>query len=143
MQSYGLFGQWFAEPFLTVEIKGDRFQGRAEGFYGSSAIILYPYHDMALTFAVDGAGDQRSHKDVRDGVATVEYLPAHDVPVSLYVGYDFAFASQLPHQQVSMLLLGIKAYLGGGGRAGTLVDYQRNGPTNWDAPSQTLFDLGF
>ena len=143
VQSYGLFGQWFAEPYLTLEIKGGRFQGQDEGMYGDGAVVLYPYHDLAMSLTADYGEAQHIREEVRDGVFTVEYLPVHDVPVSLYVGYDYAIESQLPHQQVSVLLVGIKAYLGGGGRSGSLVDYQRNGATNWDAASPTLFDLGF
>jgi hypothetical protein len=143
VQTYGLFGQWFAEPYLTLEMKGGRFQGRVEGLYGDGGVVLYPYHDMALSLTADYANAQQVRKVVRDAVFTVEYLPVHDVPVSLYLGYDFAFENQLSHEQVSVLLVGLKAYLGGGGRGGTLVDYQRNGATNWDAPNPTLFELGF
>ena len=143
VQTYGLFGQWFAEPDLTLELKGGRFEGREEGVYGDGAIVLYPYRDMALSLTADFAEAQHVREQVRDAVLTVEYLPVHDIPVSLYLGYDYAIESQLPHQQVSVLLVGIKAYLGGGGRGGTLVDYQRNGTTNWDAANPTLFELGF
>jgi hypothetical protein len=143
VQTYGIFGQWFAEPDLTMEIKTGRFQGQDEGMYGDWAVVIYPYHDLALSLTADYAEAQHVREEVRDGVFMLEYLPVHDVPVSLYVGYDYAIESQLPHQQVSVLLVGIKAYLGGGGGGGTLVDYQRNGPTNWDAASPTPFDLGF
>lgn len=143
LQTYGLFSQWFAEPYLTLELKGGRFERQDEGFYGDGAIVLYPYHDMALSVTVDYAGAQHVREEVRDVDVTVEYLPVHEVPVSLYVGYDYAVESQLPHQQVSVLLVGIKAYLGGGGRSGSLVDYQRNGTTNWDAAPATAFELGF
>jgi hypothetical protein len=143
VQTYGLFGQWFAEPDLTLELKGGRFEGHNEGVYGDGGVVLYPYHDMALSLTADFAQAQHVREEVRDAVLTVEYLPVHDVPVSLYVGYDYAIESQLPHQQVSVLLVGLKAYLGGGGRGGTLVDYQRNGATNWDAPNPILFELGF
>jgi hypothetical protein len=143
VQTYGLFGQWFAEPYLTLEMKGGRFEGKIEGLYGDGAVVLYPYHDMALSLTADYADAEHLRKDVRDLVFTVEYLPVHDVPVSLYIGYDFAYANQLPHQQVSVLLVGIKAYIGGEGRTGSLVDYHRNGTTDWDAAPSTVFELGF
>jgi hypothetical protein len=143
VQSYGLFGQWFATPDLTLELKGGRFEHEYEGTYGDGGLVLYPYHDMALSVTVDYAGAHNVHEEVRDAVLTLEYLPVHDIPVSLYVGYDFSLESQLPHQQVSVLLVGIKAYIGGGGRNDSLVEYQRNGATNWDAASPVLFELGF
>ncbi len=143
VQSYGWFGQWFAEPDLTLELKAGRIEGHEEGAYGDGAVVVYPYEDMALSLTADYAEAQRTREQVRDAVLTVEYLPVHDVPVSLYVGYDYALVSQLPHEQVSVLLVGVRAYLGGGGRSGSLVEYQRNGTTNWDAAPRTAFELGF
>jgi hypothetical protein len=141
--TYGWFGQWFARPNLTFEIKGGRFEGHFEGLYGDVGAVFYPYHDIALSLTSDYAEAEHVREQLRDAMFTAVYLPVHDVPVSVYLGYDYSLVSALPHQQVSALMVGLKAYLGGGGRNGTLVDYQRNGTTNWDGAPAGLVELGF
>lgn len=142
-ESFGLFGQWFALPQLTLEIKGGRFDGNHEGWYGDGAVVYYPYADIALSLGADYGDGQRDHHELKDASLLAEYLPVHEIPVSMYIGYDFAEYSQLSHHDANVLMFGLKAYLGGGGRSGTLVDYQRNGTTNWDGAPATLVGLNF
>jgi len=142
-QNFGWFGQWFVLHDLTLQFKGGIAEGHMEGEYGDGGVVYYPYQDIALNLTADYAQASHIHEQVRDAIFTVEYLPVRDVPVSLYVGYDYSMVSELPHQQVSVLVVGLKAYLGGGGRNGTLVDYQRNNATNWDGAPAALLELGF
>ena len=39
--------------------------------------------------------------------------------------------------------IALKAYFGGGGRNGGLVDYQRNGATSWDGAPTTILGTTF
>jgi hypothetical protein len=142
--TFSWFGQWFTEPNLTLEIKGGGFEGHFAGLYGSAGAVFYPYHDIALSLTADYAkSDDHIREQVRDAAFTAEYLPVHDIPVSIYVGYDCSLLSQLQHEQVSAVLVGLNVYLGGGGRNGTLVDYQRNGTTDWGAAPSALLEFGF
>jgi hypothetical protein len=141
--SYGAFGQFFALPDLTLEIKGGRVEDGFEGWYGDAGAVFYPYPDFALDLTLDYADTLHIHREVKDIAFQFEYLPVREMPVSMYIGYDYANYSNITPHGVSVFLVGLKAYLGGGGREGTLVDYQRNGTTNWDGPPQTLIGLGF
>jgi hypothetical protein len=142
-ENYGWFGQWFVRRDLTLQFKGGITDGRFEGEYGGAGVVFYPYQYIATSLTADYTQDPHIREQVRDATFTVEYLPVHDIPVSLYLGYDYSLVSQLPHEQVSVLLVGLKAYLGGGGRSGTLVEYQRNGATNWDGAPAAVLELGF
>jgi hypothetical protein len=141
--TYGWFGQFFALPDLTLELKGGRVEDRLEGWYGDAGAIFYPYPTIGLNLTLDYADAQHVRREMKDASFVAEYLPVREVPVSLYIGYDYAEYSQISPHHVNIFLVGVKAYLGGGGREGTLVDYQRNGTTNWDGAPATLIGLGF
>ncbi len=141
-QNYGLFGQFFALPDLTVETRGGLLEGHDKGWYGGGGVVFYPLADVALSASGDYADVSTFKRSFADGTFMVEYLPIHEVPVSLTLGYTYADYSQLAHRP-NVFLLGLKIYLGGGGQGGTLVDYQRNGTTNWDGAPPALIGLGF
>ena len=143
VDSIGWFGQFFALPQLTLEAKGGRFEREDEGWYGDAGAIFYPYPNLGLNLVLEYDQDLHTHRQERALTFDAEFLPIRQLPVSMYVGYDYEDYSQFSPQQVSVFLVGVKAYLGGGGRQGTLVDYQRNGTTSWDGPSQSLLGLGF
>jgi hypothetical protein len=142
LDTFGWFGQFFALPDLTLEAKGGYIQGHDEGWYGDVGAAYYLMPDVALEPALDYGKFEHMGHQLRDVSLSLEYMPAREIPVSMSLGYDYADYSQFHPQRVNIFLVGLKVYLGGAGRSGSLVEYQRNGTTNWDGPSSSLLELG-
>ena len=139
---YGMFGEFYAIPNLTLHMRGGRVDGDHAGYYSSVGLVFYPLESIAVNLTGDYIKLDKPAPTVTDVSLTAEYMPVRDVPVTLSIGYTYASLSQLSgHQDV--LSAGIKWYFGGEGRSGTLVDRQRNGPENWGGPPATLVGVGF
>jgi hypothetical protein len=140
--SGGFFGEFYVTPTLTLRAKGGRFQGDLDGWYGDSGLVFYPLDQIAISLTGDYARLQNGGAKDTDVQIGIEYLPVRDVPVSLALGYTFANYQHVSGGfagDVNIFSISLKAYFGGGGRNGGLVDYQRNGATNWDgAPASIL-----
>jgi hypothetical protein len=143
--SGGFFGEFYALSDLTLRAKGGRLQGGADGWYGDTGLAFYPAEQLAISITGDYARLKNNGPEVTDAAFGIEYLPVRDVPVSLSLGYTYA---RYEHTgalggDTNIFSVALKAYLGGGGRNGGLVDYQRNGATNWDGAPATIAGIGF
>jgi hypothetical protein len=144
--SGGFFGEFFALSDLTLRAKGGRLQGDADGWYGDSGLVFYPLDAIAISLTGDYARLQHGGPQVTDGGLSIEYLPVRDVPVSLSLGYTYARYEHMTGGfagDSNIFSIALKAYFGGGGRNGALVDYQRNGATSWDGAPSTIIGTTF
>lgn len=81
-----------------------------------------------------------------DAAFTAEYMPIPDLPFTLSLGYSRAEFHNLSGDRTraaNVFTAALKFYLGGSGAAGSLRDYQRNGPTDWDGAPPDLIGFGF
>lgn len=140
--SGGFFGEFYAFPGLTLRAKGGRLQGDIKGWYADTGLVYYPLNQIAISMTGDYARFKDNGPQLTDGQISIEYLPVRDVPISISLNYTFARYNNVASGfggDTSIFSIAVKAYFGGGGRNGGLVDYQRNGPTDWDgAPSAIL-----
>jgi hypothetical protein len=144
--SGGFFGEFYALSDLTLRAKGGRLQGDANAWYGDSGLVFYPLDQIAMSFTGDYARFQHNGPQLTDGAFSIEYLPVRDVPVSLSLGYTYARYQHLAGGfggDANIFMLSLKVYFGGGGRNGGLVDYQRNGATNWDGAPAAIIGTSF
>jgi len=129
--TYGVFGEFFASPFITIAVKGGGLSGDANisGFGGSSdtgtylggSLTGYLMPNLALNGAidyVDFAGGQ-----VTTYGANAEFLISEMTPISVFAGYN--------HTQISdgggdadAWIIGLKFYTGG---PAPLVTHHRTG----------------
>jgi hypothetical protein len=146
-RSAGFFGEFYALSDLTLRAKGGKVEGDLEGWYGDTGLVFYPVDQIAISLTGDYARFQHDGPRVTDGQISIEYLPVRDVPVSLSLGYTYAryqHTTTLPFGgDNNIFSITLKAYFGGGGRNGGLVDYQRNGATNWDGAPSTIVGSSF
>jgi hypothetical protein len=139
--SGGFFGEFYALSDLTLRARGGKIQGDFDGWYGDTGLVFYPMDQVAISLTGDYARFQHGGPRVTDGVVGIEYLPVRDVPISLSISYTFA---RYEHNSAAfsgdnnIFSITLKAYFGGGGRNGGLVDYQRNGATDWDSAPSTI-----
>jgi hypothetical protein len=142
----GFFGEFYMLSDVTLRAKGGRVQGDFEGWYGDTGAVFYPLDQVAISVTGDYARFKDTGPRVTDGQISIEYLPVPDVPISLSIGYTYAHYSHLAvgfDGNTNIFSVALKAYFGGGGRNGGLVDYQRNGATNWDGPPATIVGASF
>jgi hypothetical protein len=146
-RSGGFFGEFFALSDLTLRAKGGKFQGDSEGWYGSTGLVFYPADQISVSLTGDYARFQHDGPRVTDGTFAIEYLPVREIPVSISIGYTFA---RYTHTAITtfandnnIFSVTVKAYFGGGGRSGGLVDYDRNGAVNWDSAPSTILGTSF
>ncbi|HTQ14952.1 MAG TPA: hypothetical protein VMH86_13840 [Rhizomicrobium sp.] len=143
--SGGFFGEFYMLSDLTLRAKGGRVQGDQDGWYGDTGLVLYPLNQIAISLTGDYARFQHSGPRVTDGNLAIEYLPVRDVPVSLTIGYTYARFQDLTGGKsgnANIFSVALKAYFGGV-RNGGLIDYQRNGATDWDGAPPTLVGTTF
>ncbi|HEX3674097.1 MAG TPA: hypothetical protein VHU87_07460 [Rhizomicrobium sp.] len=144
--SGGFFGEFFVSQNLTLRAKGGRMQGDVDGWYGDTGLVYYAFDAMALSVTADTIQLQHDGPKFTDGEIGVEYLPVRDVPISLGLNYTFGRSQHLIGGfggDTNIFSIALKAYFGGGGRNGGLVDYQRNGATDWDGVPSTVVSTTF
>lgn len=139
---YGMFGEFYAIPQLTVRMKGGRVDGDQSGYYASFGTVWYPLAQIAVNLTGDYIKLDKPAPTVTDVSITAEYMPVREIPATLSIGYTYASLSQLSGHQ-DILMAGLKFYFGGEGRTGSLMDRQRNGPESWGGPPPTLIGVGF
>lgn len=121
-------------------------QGDVDGWYGDTGLVYYAFDAVAISLTGDYVHLQNNGPKFTDGQVSIEYLPVRDVPVSLALGYTFGRSQHLTGGfggDTNIFSIALKAYFGGGGRNGGLVDYQRNGATDWDGAPSTVIGSTF
>jgi hypothetical protein len=118
--TYGVFGEFFASPFITLAAKGGGVSGKANlsgvgsgsdtGTYLGGSVTGYLMPNLALNGAIDYL-DFSGIKVTAYGV-NAEYLISEMTPISVFAGYN--------HTQISdgggdadAWLIGLKFYTGG------------------------------
>ncbi|HEY1613364.1 MAG TPA: hypothetical protein VGF97_06695 [Rhizomicrobium sp.] len=148
--SFDGFGQWYASPEATVQIKGGWLSNRYDGPFASAGVVVYPMDLISLDLTADYAKANNLGTQLKDVGLTAEYLPVPDLPVSLAVSYSRSRIDGLPlgsqlhgvtDRNDDIFGVAVKLYLGGGGGGNTLRDYQRNGPVYWDGAPSNLLEL--
>lgn len=134
--NYGVYGEMYGDQYTlgargggaTISANAFGVGGGSEtGGYGGGEAIGY----LAPDFAVRGTVGYAGFADGDQWTAGVhgEYLFSRDVPVSGWVGYDYASLG-LPggHVQGNTVSVGLKYYFGG---SGSLEHRQRTGEDDW------------
>lgn len=131
-QSYGLFGEWYFWPELTLRAKGgwtaiNESAGKHTGGFAGVAAEYYFIPDLGLSLggdytSVEGLNMRQSH-------VAAEYLFFRDFPLSLRASYDYQKFGQT---NVSAYMFRLKYRFGA---TGALVTLDRSGPTAWTGAS--------
>jgi len=146
--NYGGFGQWYAAPEATLELKGGWMSGHYDGPYAGGGIVGYPLDSLALDLTADYAKADSQNTQLKDVGIFVEWLPLPEIPVSVGFGYtrteiDGAVVPPFGDRDLDVWSVAIKAYFGGGGAGNTLRDYQRNGAVSYDSAPTALVQFGY
>jgi hypothetical protein len=140
--SYGLFGEAFLGPAITLRLKGGEITHDVGAWYGSAGLLAYPIRNVALGAGFDYAKVQHGGPELKDANVSAEYLPVPHVPVSVSLGYSYEKIGQTSGH-IDVLSAGITVYLGGEGVDGSLRSRQRNGAVTWDGAPASLVGLTF
>jgi len=101
--------------------------GSTSGGYAGGEVVAYATPDFDLQGHVDYVGVNRGDQTTLG--ARAEYLISHSVPLSAWVGYDYAtLRGGGLSENANTLSVGLRYYFGGGG---TLVQRQRSGVDGW------------
>ncbi len=139
--TYGVFGDWYVNKFVTLSARGGGLSTSGGGSTGSNdyvggQVVGYALPDLALTGTVDSFKVQ----DVTQTQYSVggEWLVSHQVPVSVSVAYTGTnLKAGGTTVNLNTYTAGLHLYFGGG----SLRDHQRSGAEGWgaSAPVQYLF----
>ncbi len=145
--SYGLGGEFYAGPNLTIAVKGGGntidtsglgFSTSDSGGYVGGMLQWYVMPDLSLSGAVDYA--DFAGLNTTSETAKIEWLFSHTTPLSVFGGYEHIDASAAGFGGVGnsdIVFAGLKFYFNGGG-SDTLVDRQRNGSLGYIAETPVL-----
>lgn len=127
--NYGLAGEWFALPNLSIAVKGGGLTGSSgvSGYYAGLQGRAYIIPNLMLSAAIDYTRFSAFHET--DYKLEAEYLVSQSTPVSVFAGYsnsDFEGAGT----DVDIWMIGIRLYCNDPA-GGTLVDRQRSGTLGW------------
>lgn len=138
-QGYGLFGEWYLWPDLTLRGKGGwtnlRYAGdSSKGGFGGFAAEYYIIPDLGLS----AGGDYTSVRglNVRTATFGTEYLFSRDWPLSMKLSYDY---QKYGNASISSYMIRLKYRLGS---EGALVELDRSGPAVWTGASPLLTGQG-
>ncbi len=135
--SYGVFGEYFASPNITVGLKGGGLtlsnSGSESGGYVSAALIGYIIPDVAITPFVDYTSI--SSLDTTNFGIGAEWLVSHAIPIAIFGGYTRSHIniSGLGSGDTNTFTIGLRIYTNGNGN--TLVERHRNGTLGWAGSS--------
>jgi len=133
LNSYGVGGEWFATPSVTLAIRGGgaNESSTGGGYFGTQG-TWYACPNFAVSAGVDywSAGANITSETVR-----AEWAPSDTVPFALYAGYQNLFANG---KRGGELFLGVKLFTNGSG-ATTLVDRERTGTNGYISESPVYF----
>ena len=138
--AYGGFGEAYLFGAFTLRAKGGAISNDLSGYYAAGGAAAYPVKNIAVNLEFDYAKLEHNGPDLKSVGLTAEYLPVPSVPVSLTFGYSYETVSQISNH-VDVWSAGIKVYLGGAGRDGSLRDRQRDGALVWNGAPQNLLGL--
>lgn len=145
VETYGIFGEYYILKDLTLQARGGGTDGGGVGlqsYYGAAGLTWYDDPNLAVHAEYNYTTYSSGH-DWTGIEGDVEYLPFHSVPVSMYVGYDYANISKAHDTHggdSAAIYLGLKLHLGTGL---TLRDYQRTGAIEWTGDSRPGANLKF
>ncbi|MBS0471781.1 MAG: hypothetical protein JSR60_11965 [Proteobacteria bacterium] len=124
LTSYGVAGEWYAMPNLTVSLRGGGASGQfgIDGGYVGGQAKWYVTPDIALDGGVDYI-NLSGFTHVTSETIRGEWLVSETTPVSLFAGYSHADTGA--GGDFDAFFVGIKLYTNDGGS--TLVDRQRGG----------------
>ena len=130
--NYGVGGEWYATPNLTLAIRGGGTSGSGSsgGYIGGQA-AWYVMPNLALSGSVDYidvAGNATSE------TIKAEWMFSNSLPISLYGGYQHVDSVG----NANVWFIGLKFYGGDGGA--TLVDHQRGGSLGYIGESPFFID---
>jgi hypothetical protein len=141
-EHYGVYGEWYVLPELTLSAKGGGYNVDYYGEHESSGYVggratWYAMPDLALNGNIDYTDLTHGSSETDYGI-TAEWLVSETTPISIYGGWE---GSSI-HNYIDDVsptgntwLVGVKWYTNTNG-ATTLVDRQRSGSTMWN----TSFD---
>ncbi len=127
LETYGVFGEYFPYQSLTLQWKVGGATGVVGGGYGGVGIVWYDSPDLAMHIESNLTAFRSGH-DWWNINASLEYLPFHNTPVSIFLGYDFTRISGASNH-VQTMFWGLKYHIG---RGDSLVVYDRTGPLQWN-----------
>jgi hypothetical protein len=139
LESYGIFGEYYATGNLTLQIRGGGTEGGSVGtqsYYGAGGLTWYDSPDLAFHVESQYTSYSSGH-DWTGVAATVEYMPFR-FPASVYVGYDYANISH--GGDSAAVYLGLKVHFDGGRN---LRETQRTGPIEWTGDARPGANLRF
>lgn len=135
--SYGLFGEWYFWPELTLRGKGGWTklstpdESHGGGFVGLAAEY---YFIPDLGFTVGGDYTSLKGQNIKSTHVATEYQLFRSFPLSLRASYDYQKFGQT---NTSAYMFRLKYRFGG---TGALVEMDRRGPSEWTGASP-LFQL--
>jgi len=138
--NYGVVGEWWANPNLTVSGKFGGFNatGGTNGYYGGGAVTGYIHSNFALSGGIDYTHISHLGNDT-DYTVQGEWLVSQTTPISVFGGYTYSQISGFSH--LNTWFVGLRLYCDGPG-AGTLVDRQHQGSLlTTDGFGPTLFKI--
>ncbi len=129
--NYGVFGEWFATPAITLGLKGGGFSGNhgGDGSYVAGAITGYVMPDLSFSGGIDYTNVNHFTNET-DWSIRAEYLFSEKTPISVWAGYvNSHFSGGLP--SANTWIVGLTLYCNGPDTGTALVDRQRGGPAKW------------
>lgn len=130
--SYGAFGEWYFNRWLSLRVKGGGYSGDLSGEYAGAGFRLYPLPNLALNASYDylslngpyGSGGNA------DQIGTyAEYMPMRSMPVSIAASYSYSkFSGGDSANTFGVVLI----YRFGNPRDHSLSGWDRNGPIQWN-----------
>lgn len=125
VQSYGAFGEWYANKWLTLQVKGGGFGSDVSGGYAGAGFSFYPLRTLAWTATYDYLSF--SHFGDMSSLSTgLEYLPMPSIPISIAAHYAYSWSGGANANTFGITLT---FRVGPGGR--DLRSWDRTGPTQW------------
>lgn len=127
--NYGVVGEWFALPNLSIAVKGGGLTGSSgvNGYYAGLQGKAYIIPNLVFSAAIDYSRFSAFHET--DYKLEGEWLVSQSTPISVFAGYsnsDFQGAGT----DVDIWMIGVRLYCND--PPGTsLVDRQRSGTLGW------------
>jgi len=143
--TYGVGGEWWASPSITVAAKGGGTNASISGCSGCSAnggyagamLKGYIMPNLALSGSVDYFDISGGHET--DETIRAEWLWSNTMPLSIYGGYQHIDSGLFFGASQDVVFVGLKFYFGGAGGA-SLVDRQRNGSLGYIGQPTLFWD---
>ena len=146
--NYGVFGEYYANDQFTLGLRGGgaTLSGSTGGFggvFGSGSttggyvggeVVGYATPDFSVLGHVEYIGVKQGSQT--SAGARAEYLFSESLPISGWVGYDYATLSGGGASVSSNTFrVGLRYYIGGGG---SLVQHDRSGVDGWGPSALNL-----